>query len=258
MITIAICGKNPEFDKKRLQKIIEDLLGPNKNAYKILIFSSLSESEDIVPSAFDIYIIDITTPYEKLVIDNSNKSYFIFVGNDLTNIFMNNEMANNYFITNPVDGNKIKEIIMHIRKKIQKSSVVVQTVKGITKLRIHEVNYIDIEDRSICYHLTNNTKEYSSTLTTSFKKAITPLDTHDLLLFLSPSLLMNITKIRTIGTNYIIFENGDKLYVSVTQRKIIQSHWEEFNQFDNLLRKNDPPQVKETLARQKTEKENNI
>lgn len=254
MITIAICGNNPKFDKPRLKNLIEHYMGWNNSAYKIYIFSSLSETESAVPPNFDIYIIDIDTFYEKLVIDNANKSYFIFVGNNLSNIFINNEMANNYFITHPIDGDKLKEIIEHIRKKIQRNCIVVRTVDGITKLSINEVNYINIEDRNLCYHLTSGVKEYSYTLTTSFKKAITPLDQHDLLCFLPPSLLINITKIRTIGTNYVDFENKERFYVSVPQRKAIQEQWEEFNNFDNLIRENDPQEIKEKYAQYQEEK----
>lgn len=255
MMTIAICGNNPQFDKKRLQNLIEHFMGQNNSAYKIYIFSSLSEVEEaIMPLSFDIYIIDIDTCYDKLVIDNANKSYFIFVGNNLSNIFINNEMANNYFITHPIDADKLKEIIEHIRRKIQKNCIVVQTVDGATRLSINEVNYINIEGRNLCYHLINGENEYSYTLTTSFKKAITPLDQHELLCFLPPSLLLNITKVRTIGTNYVIFENKDTLYVPTTQRKVIQAKWEEFNNFDNLLRENDPQEIKEKYAKYQEEK----
>lgn len=77
-------------------------------------------------------------------------------------------------------------------------------------------------------------QEYNSlTLTSSFYNAITPLDKLESLIFLKPSLLINLTKVKTIGTNTVIFEDGDTLYLSNPNVKKIKEAWKEFFNFEN-------------------------
>lgn len=225
MINVAI-SKSILQDWPKLKLHIENLIQRGgRQIFKVSHINTLNDN------GVTIFIVNIDN-YDITVIDNT-KGYFIFVGNDLSKIIINNNACNNYFIQNLKDLKKLDEILLHIRKKVQNNFIVVQTSEGDMKLQINELNYIDISGRTLCYHLTNKEEHYSSTLTTSFKKAISPLDEHDLLLFLKPSLLINVSKIKIIDTNKITFENGDWMPVATTQRKIIQEEWEAFHDFDN-------------------------
>lgn len=225
MINVAV-SKNTLYNQPALKNHIESLM--QVGGRKIF---NVSHTNDLNDNNVDIFIVN-TENYDTTIIDNT-KAYFVFVGNDLSKVIINNNACNNYFIKSPLDFEKVDEILLHIRKKIQNNFIVVQTGEGDMKLQINELNYIDIFGRTLCYHLCNKEERYSSTLTTSFKKAIAPLDKHDLLLFIKPSLLINISKIRIIDTNKITFENGDSIPVASTQRKIIQKEWEQFYDFDN-------------------------
>lgn len=186
---------------------------------------------DLDDNNVDIFIVNLDR-YDITTIQNI-KGYFILVGNDLSKLVFNNNACNNYFVRNLLDFNKIEEILLHIRKKIQKNSIIVPTSKGDYRLLISELNYIDIEGRSLCYHLANGASLCSRSMTTSFKKTISPLDEHDLLLFIKPSLLINVNHIRIIDTNRITFDNNDWLPVTKTQREIIQERWNDIYEFEN-------------------------
>lgn len=225
MIDVAV-SRNTLQAYPTLKSHIENLTA--KEGKKIFRVSHINTLND---NNIDIFIVN-TENYDTTIIDNT-RGYFVFVGNDLSKIVINNNACNNYFIQSPFEYQKLDEILMHIRKKIQKNFIIVQTTEGDMKLQINELNYIDISGRALCYHLTSGEEKSGATLTTSFQKAITPLDKHDLLLFIKPSLLLNVSKIRLVNTNSITFENGHWIPVPSTQRKIIQQEWEAFHDFDN-------------------------
>lgn len=226
MINVAV-SQNTLEKRPDLKAHIENLL---RNEVKRQVFN-VTHINNLNDNNIDIFIVNLDN-YDTTIVNN-NKGYFIFIGNDLSRIIINNNACNNYFIKKPLELDKIDEILLHIRKKIQNNYIVIQTTKGDMKLQINELNCIDIQGRSLCYHLTNGIQMHSSTLTTSFVKAIAPLDAHDLLLFIKPSLLVNISKIKMIDTNKIYFENDEWLPVASTVRKIIQEEWEKFYDFDN-------------------------
>lgn len=230
MINIAVSKQTLDI-RPDLKNHIENLL--NEDSRPIFNVSHINDLND---KKVNIFIVNLDAYYNEIVIHNT-EGYFIFVGNDLSKIILDNNSCNNYFIKKPIDYNKLDEILLHIKKKIQKNYIVVQTNLGDLRLQISELNYINIEGRNLCYHLVNNEKFFSKSLTSSFKKAITPLDKHEMLLFLHPSLLINIAKIRIIDTNVIYFDNGEKINVSSKSREIIQKEWEEFHEFDNLYGK---------------------
>lgn len=225
MINIAVSNSTLQ-SRPDFQAHVESLL--SKTGQQIFKVSHLN---DIISNNAHINIVNIDT-YKQTTIEDST-TYYIFIGNDLSKIVLKNNACNNYFVQKPVDYEKLDEILFHIRRKIQNNFICIQTTEGDQRLQINELNYVNIEGRNLCYHLANGTKTNSATLTTSFKKAITPLDQHELLLFIKPSLLINISKVKIVDTNRIIFDNDDWMPVSTLQRKIIKEEWEDFHDFDN-------------------------
>lgn len=219
MLNIAICGNTSEDLKAQLESFT--------NRYSIYVFKTLYQCEES-PTYFDVYIIFSNDN----IIINNERSYFIFVGDNFKNIIVNNNICNNYFVKG-LNYEKITEILNHIKRKIQKSHFMVRTSKGSTKVALKDLKYIDIRGRNLCYHLELGEELNSLTLTTSFYKAIEPLIKNESLLFLKPSILVNLNKIKTIGTNYIIFEDEDILYLSNPNTKKVKEAWEEFYQFEN-------------------------
>lgn len=233
VISIAAYSQNEEMFQSLSSMVEEFFLQQYKKISSLYRFDQRYKSLDC-PESFDVFMIDLEADFSYLTIDNS-ESYFIFIGNNLSKIVLNNNACHNFYVKTPVDKEKIFQILNYIKHVIQKEYVTLSTIDGDTRLRLDELNYIDIQKRNLCYHLTDKTSCQSSTLTTSFLKAIQPLDQHKSLLFIKPSLLINILKVKTIDTNRIIFDNGDIYYCSTPQRKIIEARWHYVNDFINTL-----------------------
>ena len=95
------------------------------------------------------------------------------------------------------------------------------------KIYLNDINYINIEHRSIVYHTTFG-NESTSTLQTSFKKAV-KLINHSSFLFLEPALLINLANIDTLQKDCIIFANGDKCYIPTTKYNLILDKLKDIN-----------------------------
>ena len=80
------------------------------------------------------------------------------------------------------------KIIHEVKSKI----MIVDDVK----IYIRHLNYVDIEGRSLCYHMSYGYIQANRTLRTSFEKAMYPYLKHENLLFLKPSLLINLSNIK--------------------------------------------------------------
>jgi hypothetical protein len=81
----------------------------------------------------------------------------------------------NYFITKPYDKEELVEILMEIRKEIKEDSIIIKIPSGDRRVRINNLNYINIVRRCLCYHLKDGTMFDGQTLRSSFEKAIDPL-----------------------------------------------------------------------------------
>lgn len=90
--------------------------------------------------------------------------------------------------------------------------VIIPTSKGDKRTDLINLNFIDIENRSLSYHLNNETIKARCILRTSFAKAIEQYLHNDNLIFLKPSLLINIDNIQFLNKDNIIFKNDEILY----------------------------------------------
>ena len=59
----------------------------------------------------------------------------------------------NYFITKPYDKVELVEILNEIKDDIRQESVIIKIPSGERRVRINDLNYINIVRRCLCYHL---------------------------------------------------------------------------------------------------------
>ena len=100
------------------------------------------------------------------------------------------------------------KIITKTRSKI----MLVPTAAGEELIYVKNLNYINIEERSLCYHLTDGVLKASHVLRNSFEKSICQYLHNDNLMFIKPSLLINLQNIKALNKDYITFTNNEVLY----------------------------------------------
>lgn len=113
------------------------------------------------------------------------------------------------------------KVIHEVKSKI----MLVPTKHGNERIYIRHLNYIDIENRSLCYHLSTGSLQAGHILRTSFEKAVCQYLQYENLLFLKPSLLINLSNVKILDNEKIEFKNGDILYYPKKYYERIKEKW---------------------------------
>ena len=74
---------------------------------------------------------------------------------------------------------------------------IIKTTYDYVKINISEINYANIENRSICYHLKQGETIESQKLRTTFEKSIGEIKNESGFLFVHPALLLNLKNIKS-------------------------------------------------------------
>ena len=238
MLSIAIYS-DQKADSVVLRSIIQDFLIDSKIMAKVSIFSNPDEFIT-VHGSYDIYIMDMDSADDVIelgqcIMGIDIGSHFIYMCSDINQAYQAAKIHADYFLAKPIDIEEFILILKKIKRKIQDDNIIIKIPTGERRVRANNLNYINIVKRCLCYHLKDGTVFDGQTLRTSFEKAISPLQHNKSksLLFLPPSLLINIGEIKIVNSNNIIFENDDILYFPKKAYETIREAWINYNRFVN-------------------------
>ena len=132
------------------------------------------------------------------------------------------------------DENQTKRIKQFLKeeniKYFENDYIVIKNTLA-EKIKISDINYVDTQDRRLCYHLTDGTEKYSKTLQDDFLNEVHPLEENPYMIFIRHSVLVNLANIKSVDkrTSLVKFNNGEEL-------RIAKSYLDEvYNTFYNLV-----------------------
>lgn len=200
---------------------------------KISCFST-PEEVMMIPNRYDVYFMDMDSTSDATVLGKNRRlidegSQFVYMSINPNVAHIAAKVRSDYFITKPFDKEEIAEILNEIKKEIKEDSIIIKIPSGERRVRINNLNYINIVRRCLCYHLKDGAMFDGQTLRSSFEKAIDPLNKHKSFIFLAPSLLINLGEIKIINKDNIVFENDDVLYFPMKQYDNLRNAWINYN-----------------------------
>lgn len=200
---------------------------------KISCFST-PEEVMMIPNRYDVYFMDMDSTNDATVLGKNRRlidegSQFVYMSINPNVAHIAAKVRSDYFITKPFDKEEIAEILNEIKKEIKEDSIIIKIPSGERRVRINNLNYINIVRRCLCYHLKDGAMFDGQTLRSSFEKAIDPLNKHKSFIFLAPSLLINLGEIKIINKDNIVFENDDVLYFPMKQYDNLRNAWINYN-----------------------------
>ncbi|MBO7210843.1 MAG: hypothetical protein J6V44_07525 [Methanobrevibacter sp.] len=200
---------------------------------KISCFST-PEEVMMIPNRYDVYFMDMDSTNDATVLGKNRRlidegSQFVYMSINPNVAHIAAKVRSDYFITKPFDKEEIAEILNEIKKEIKEDSIIIKIPSGERRVRINNLNYINIVRRCLCYHLKDGAMFDGQTLRSSFEKAIDPLHKHKSFIFLAPSLLINLGEIKIINKDNIVFENDDVLYFPMKQYDNLRNAWINYN-----------------------------
>ena len=90
--------------------------------------------------------------------------------------------------------------------------VMINMRRGYRKIKIDDINYINIEQRNLCFHTVNNENIMSRCLRQSFINETKFIMKFNELYLIGNTLIVNLKNIKSIYPNYIEFINGAQIY----------------------------------------------
>ena len=220
-------------DVATLKTLIQDYLIEYKTMAKISCFQ---KGEDVVMirNKYDVYFIDMDTEEDSVILGQEIRktdrgSKFIYMSINPNKAQRATKARCDYFITKPYDKVELIEILSEIKEDIKQDSFIIKISSGERRVRVNDLNYVNIVRRCLCYHLKDGAMFDGQTLRSSFEKAINPLDKHKQFIFLAPSLLINLNEIKIINKDHLIFENDDVLYFPMKQYDTLRNAWINYN-----------------------------
>ena len=159
--------------------------------------------------------------------------HFIYLSSNTNSAYLAAKARADYFLEKPLDKQEMIQILQEIKYTVQQDNIIIKTAKGDRRIRVNQLNYINIVKRCLCYHLTDGNMFDGQVLRRSFEKAIHPLQNSKMFLFLPPSLLINLSEIKEINGDHVIFENNEILYFPKKSYEIVRTSWLHYNQIDN-------------------------
>ena len=109
-------------------------------------------------------------------------------------------------------------------------TITIQTTNDYIKVYVKQIKYINIENRSICYHLIDGVNIESQKLRTSFNNSIgNNVKNCKDLIYLKPALVFNLEQIQSIDRYKVVFNDGEEYYFPKCKYNILLETWLAYN-----------------------------
>ncbi len=182
----------------------------------------------------DVCLIDF-----KAYLDNQNElsqwqeEYnvkFIFATSDIKDIVeIIQSYPEQYCLLTPIEEESLFKIFDNLKTKIKQIAIIAKLAHSEDqRIYIKDLNYINITNRNLRYHLSNGKVYDSQTLRQSFSKEINPLLTKPELHFIQPSLLINLTNVETLWSDHLMFDHGDVIYYPKAAYDKLKEKWKNY------------------------------
>lgn len=232
MISIALYDSGSEsfldlFEKTQLYFTTMD----NKQ-YSISCFN---DTKHLLASksAFDIYIIDVTTKDDgqpeglvtgQKIFKAYPKARIIYVCDE--EAYIKQDVADIRCVY-------LRKPITHVEKLYNQFDVIISGLKPKRALipisgledaviLVEEIAYVDIEGRNLCFHFKDGSKVTSVAIRSAFTKEVARFINIKDLFFATTTLLVNLDYIKTLAKNKITFKNDQELYTTEKAIKLIK------------------------------------
>jgi len=215
MIKIAVC----EDDTLQNQNIT-DMISEVFNSYnKIYSINKFISGEELLSSSyeFDIYFLDIQmnnisgidTAKEIRILHKN--VIIIFITGLKDYVFDAFDVNAFHYITKPINENKFKEVLNSAIRSLSKKDkfLIAKTSSYSYKVYLKDIVYLESNQRKIILHTTYDTIEYY------YKISDLENELSEYNFFrCHKSYIINLKYVQSFDSNFIIFENSDKVYVS--------------------------------------------
>lgn len=230
MIKFHIFDRNID-NVPEVRSILRDYANNNNIIIKEKSFVDVNE---IIDLPADACLIEFNSYLEnEEILKHWQMAYgskFIFLTNDILNIVdIIQNHPEEYCLLAPIEEMGLGKVLTNLKARIRKRSLVIKMGHHEDqRIYLADLNFIDITNRNLNYHLVDKKELHSQTLRQSFAKEVDPLLVNPELYFIQPSLLINLTNVEILYGDHMQFESGDILYFPKTAYANLSKAWKNY------------------------------
>ena len=237
MITVAICDDN-DFQREMMLDILHEY-SVSHAELSASVFSSGRELLECVKSGkkFNIYILDVIMPEINgmeiattlRIMKDDGK--IIFTTATLEYAVASYDVQAYYYMVKPVDPQKLFRILDNAVAKLtpHENSVIVKTKEGEINLRIKDITFVEVEDRSLLFHLSDGRTCKSQALRNSFREAVDDLADDEGFAICGASKIINLKYIDAIDSDMVLLRDGTTIYPPRSAYAELRKKWREYH-----------------------------
>ena len=232
---IAVCDDNVKF-LQELSRLLNVYVDENSSNVEYKTFTNPLELVGQMEQGFhyDVIFLDICMPgingiqcaKDIRIYDNFVKIVFLTTSTEYA-VESYSVKAYDYLLK-PIDRERLFSILKQVEKenyKKERNIFVLKSKTGITKISLEKLEYCEVINRKVVFHLVNG-EEYECSL--RMNELEEKLMTFGCFMRPHRSFLVNIYFIRTLTTHNIVMENGVQIPVPREKYAIIKQMYMEY------------------------------
>lgn len=235
---IAICDDDAHCREEILCMVNEYIAGSDRRSSVTVYERADTLLDDVLRfGGFDIYILDIIMPGVNGIHLGVELRKHDYIGKILY-LTSSREYAIDAFqakaseyLLKPVEKNKLfvalDDAIQTISNRKEKSFIVKTRERSI-KLGLDSILYVGLYNKTIIYHLVDESAVESTSIRTTFSDAIVELLLDGRFVLCGNSVAVNLYYITMAETDTLFFRNGSKLYIGKRAGREVRSAWTDF------------------------------
>ena len=217
-----------ELNILEIKNCIKNYAEEQYAAIKQYVINNITDLIKLKPK---ICLIDYKTYLSNLEIlkewKSVNKINFICIVEDyIQMIDAVKSDSNNLYLLKPIKLEVLILLLDYARQKIKSNVISIHLGHNEEEIiEVKNLNYVNIVNRSLRFHMTCNREIDSQSLRQSFVKEAEPMLRHPELYFMPPSLIVNLENIKQLYDDHITFKNGNVIYYPRTAYEKLKTAW---------------------------------
>ena len=238
MLKLALCDDEAE-QRAAVSKMLREYaaLRPELTV-KLSVFSSglelLSAAEE---EHFDLYVLDVVMPGLS-GIDLGVKLRELGRYGAIVYLSISPEYAvESYaarafsYLMKPVEPAKLFHVLDQAAASLEKqkaSCVTVKTREGLVLVPLDRIMYVELNNRAVRYHLSNNTMVDSLTVRTSFQEETAQLLSDARFFQSGASFAVNLYYVSAVERSSLRMDNGDRVPLARGRTALVKQRWSDY------------------------------
>lgn len=225
MLKIALCDDEPE-QRDALGRLVLDYAAARPElAAKLSVFSSgpqlLMAAETDGP--FDLYLLDVVMPelsgirlgVQLRELDAACTIIYLSVSPEYA--LDSYEARAFYYLIKPPERERLFQVLDQAiaqREKKRAACITVKTRDGLNRVRLDELMYAELSNRTVHYHLARGVHVDSVTVRVPFQEVIAPLLADPRFFLCGASFVANLFYVTAVEKNYFLMDGGARVPLS--------------------------------------------